>query len=171
MTARAPHTAVVMAGGRRTRLAPYTVAFPKPLMPIGDMPILELLVRQLKLHGVQRLVLAVGHLAPLIEAYFGDGRKWDISIEYSTEVSPLGTAGPLALVADLDATFLVTNGDLLTDLDFARFAQAHADSKSQATIGVHRRSVEISLGVIETNVFFMIRRPPGSTLFPYPTLF
>ena len=101
--------AVILAGGRGTRLAPYTTVFPKPLMPIGDVPILEIEIRQLKKHGFTRIVLAVGHLAGLIEAYFGDGSKWGVEITYSREEGPLGTAGPLALVDDPDENFLVMN--------------------------------------------------------------
>ena len=110
--------AVVLAGGRGTRLAPYTTVLPKPLMPVGDMPILEILIRQLRRAGIGRITLAVGHLAALLEAYFGDGARLDVSLDYSYEDEPAGTAGPLALVDGLDTTFLVMNGDLLTTIDF-----------------------------------------------------
>src|SRR5512140_2812428 len=98
--------AVVLAGGRGTRLAPYTYVLPKPLMPIGEMPILEVMLRQMKRAGIHDVVLTVGHLASLLRAYFGDGRAWDMCIEYSAENMPLGTAGPLALVTGLEDTFL-----------------------------------------------------------------
>jgi NDP-sugar pyrophosphorylase family protein len=140
-----------MAGGKGTRLAPYTISFPKPLMPIGDMPILELLIRQLRRDGVRRIVLAVGHLASLLMAYFGDGSKFGVSIEYALEPEPLGTAGPLSLVAGLNDTFLVMNGDLLTDLDFSKLSAAHRKSGSMATVGLYRRSVQVDLGVVEMN--------------------
>src|SRR5512133_1145814 len=104
--------AVVLAGGRGTRLAPYTHILPKPLMPIGDMPILEVLLRQMKRAGVEDVVLTVGHLASLLQAFFGDGHQWGLNIEYSYEQAPLGTAGPIALVTGLDDTFMVTNGDV-----------------------------------------------------------
>ena len=131
--------AVILAGGRGTRLAPYTTVLPKPLMPVGDAPILELLIRRLAAAGVSEVTLAVGHLAALIMAYFGDGSTWSVDISYSTEPEPLGTAGPLKLVAGLDDTFLVLNGDLLTDLDFAALIAAHRASEAPATVGIYRR--------------------------------
>ena len=91
--------AVVLAGGRGTRLAPYTTVLPKPLMPVGDMPILEILIRRLRRAGIRRITLAVGHLAALLEAYFGDGSRFGVSLDYSYEDEPAGTAGPLALRA------------------------------------------------------------------------
>ncbi len=108
--------AIILAGGKGTRLAPYTVAFPKPLMPLGDVPILEIVVRQLRHFGFERVTMAVGHLSELIEAFFGDGSKFGLRIDYSREDRPLGTAGPLRRIADLPDHFLVMNGDLLTDL-------------------------------------------------------
>jgi len=103
---------IILAGGRGTRLAPYTTIFPKPLLPIGDVPILDVVIRQLARHGVQQLTLAVGHLAELLMAYFADGRKYGIELSYAREVEPLGTAGPLASIPGLDETFLVMNGTL-----------------------------------------------------------
>jgi len=147
-----------MAGGKGTRLAPYTVSFPKPLMPIGDMPILELLIRRLERIGVTHVVLAVGHLASLLMAYFGDGAPLGVQIDYSLEKEPLGTAGPLGLIRGLDETFFVMNGDLLTDLDFTGLAETHRESGGAATIGVYRRSVKIDLGVIETDAHGNVSR-------------
>jgi len=141
--------AVILAGGRGTRLAPYTTVLPKPLMPVGDAPILELLIRRLAAAGVSEVTLAVGHLAALIMAYFGDGSTWSVDISYSTEPEPLGTAGPLKLVAGLDDTFLVLNGDLLTDLDFAALIAAHRASEAPATVGIYRRDVRFDLGVVD----------------------
>lgn len=141
--------AIILAGGRGTRLAPYTTILPKPLMPIGDMPILELLIRQLRRRGVLRITLAVGHLAPLIMAYFGRGERFEVDIEYSVEETPLGTAGPLGLIQGLDETFLVLNGDLLTDLDFTTMVDDHCSSGAAATVGVYGREVTIDLGVVE----------------------
>ena len=147
-----PARAVIMAGGRGTRLEPYTVTFPKPLMPLGDMPILELLIRRLKRVGVKRIDLAVGHLSYLIETYFGDGQKLGVTIEYSREQEPLGTAGPLSLIEDLNQPFLVMNGDLLTDLDFTALAASHEKAAAIASIGLYRRSVRSDFGVIERDV-------------------
>src|SRR3972149_1122274 len=120
--------AVVLAGGKGARLAPYTKILPKPLMPIGDMPILEVLLRQMKRAGVDEVVLTVGHLAQLLQAFFLDGSQWGLRIRYSYENQPLGTAGPISLIEGLDEPFLVTNGDVLTTLDLAelvRFHRAH----------------------------------------------
>src|SRR5512147_2293813 len=108
--------AVILAGGKGTRLAPYTTILPKPLMPIGDMPILEIVIRQLVRHGFDDLTLAVGHLAELLMAYCGNGGKFGAKVDYSREENPLGTAGPIALVPNLNETFLVMNGDLLTTI-------------------------------------------------------
>jgi NDP-sugar pyrophosphorylase family protein len=142
---------VLLAGGRGTRLAPYTAVLPKPLLPIDDLPVLEILLRQLHASGVRDVVLAVGHLAPLLEAYFGDGSRWNLNIRYSLETEPLGTAGPLGLVGGLTRTFLVMNGDLLTTLDHAKLVAFHRAQAADATVGVFRRKVNIELGVITTD--------------------
>lgn len=141
--------AVILAGGKGTRLAPYTTILPKPLMPIGDMPILEVLLRQMKRAGVNHIVLTVGHLASLLRAYFGDGRQLDLDITYSFEKKPLGTAGPLAAVSDLDKTFLVTNGDVLTTLNLKKLIAFHKQKGGIATIATHQRDVKLDLGVIQ----------------------
>jgi NDP-sugar pyrophosphorylase family protein len=141
--------AVILAGGRGTRLAPYTVAFPKPLMPIGDVPILEIVVRQLKHYGFTRITMAVGHLFQLVQAYFGDGSRFGVAIDYSREERPLGTAGPLRLIRDLEEQFLVMNGDLLTDLDYGELMRRHRMQGNDATIGVYQKEVKIDLGVLE----------------------
>jgi NDP-mannose synthase len=155
--------AVVLVGGRGTRLGPYTAVLPKPLVPIGDMPVLEILVHRLRASGIRRIVMAVGHLASLIRAYFGDGERFGVSIEYSVEPEPLGTAGPLSLVSNLSDPFLVVNGDLLTDLDFDAMVCAHRVSAALATIGLYAREERIELGVIETddanNVTAYIEKP------------
>ena len=109
--------AVILAGGKGTRLAPYTKILPKPLMPIGDMPILEILLRQMQRSGVDEAILTVGHLAELLRAFFNDGSQLGLKLSYSYEDQPLGTAGPLAMLDGLDETFLVSNGDVLTTLD------------------------------------------------------
>lgn len=143
--------AIILAGGKGTRLAPYTTVFPKPLMPIGDMPILEIVIRQLKKHGFTKIVLAVGHLSGLIEAYFGDGSKWGVKITYSREDEPLGTAGPLALIDDLEDNFLVMNGDLLTNIDYSDLMRHHLESGALSTVSMYTKDVPISLGVLELN--------------------
>jgi len=143
--------AIVLAGGRGTRLAPYTTVLPKPLMPIGDMPILEILLRQLRRAGIRHVTLAVGHLAALLEAYFGDGSRLGISLDYSYEDEPAGTAGPLALLDDLDDTFLVMNGDLLTSIDFLDLLGSHRARGAAITVGLFEKQVPLDLGVVETS--------------------
>lgn len=143
--------AVILAGGKGARLAPYTKILPKPLMPIGDMPILEILLRQLKRYGVDEVIITVGHLAQLLEVFFQDGERLGLKIHYSYEDQPLGTAGPLSLVSGLDDTFLVANGDVLTTLDFAALVEDHRQSGAIATIAMHQRQVKVDLGVIQCN--------------------
>lgn len=140
--------AVVLAGGKGTRLAPYTYILPKPLMPIGDLPILEVLLRQMKRAGIDEVVLSVGHMAALLQAYFQDGSRWGVHIHYSYEETPLGTAGPLALLKDMTDTFLVCNGDVLTTLALSELIQFHRDQSATATIAMHQRRVRIDYGVI-----------------------
>jgi NDP-mannose synthase len=142
---------VVLAGGKGTRLAPYTHILPKPLMPIGDMPILEILIRQMKACGIDQVVLTVGHLSELIRTFFGCGERLGVDITYSYEECPLGTAGPLALIDGLTETFLVCNGDVLTDLDINRLVDFHHASGGAATIAMYARQVKIDLGVIHLN--------------------
>jgi NDP-sugar pyrophosphorylase family protein len=144
--------AVVLAGGKGTRLAPYTKILPKPLMPIGDMPILEILLRQMHTAGVREVFLTVGHLAELLRTFFQDGDRLGLRIHYSFEEQPLGTAGPLSLIAEhLTDTFLVTNGDVLTTLDIRELVEAHRKSGAIATIASHMRQVKIDLGVLQMN--------------------
>ena len=141
--------AVVLAGGKGTRLAPYTKIFPKPLMPIGDMPILEVLLRQMRRAGVTDVTLTVNHLAEMMRLFFQDGSRLGLNIEYSTEDFPLGTAGPLSLLDDLNDTFLVTNGDVLTTLDLSDLIAHHQRQKGIATIATYARTVKVDLGVIQ----------------------
>ncbi len=141
--------AVILAGGRGTRLAPYTTILPKPLMPVGDVPILEIVLRQLRAAGVRKASIAVGYLHELLRAYFGGGEKVGLSLDYSLEDQPLGTAGPLALVPNLTDTFLVMNGDLLTTIDYRALVQRHRESGATATIAVFSRSIPIDLGIVE----------------------
>ena len=143
--------AVVLAGGKGARLAPYTKILPKPLMPIDDMPILEILLRQMKRNGVDEVILTVGHLSQLLRAFFQDGKQLGLKIGYSFEQKPLGTAGPLSLVKGLDDSFLVTNGDVLTTIDFKALVESHRKTGAVATIASHARKVKIDLGVILFN--------------------
>jgi NDP-sugar pyrophosphorylase family protein len=141
--------AIVLAGGLGTRLLPYTTVLPKPLMPVGDRPVLDIVVRQLKRDGFDRVTIATGHLAELIEAFFGDGSRHGVAIDYFREDEPLGTVGALALIAGLaDEDFLVMNGDVLTDLDYARLMEQHRASDALVTIAAHRRTIRVSLGVM-----------------------
>jgi len=135
--------AVILAGGRGTRLAPYTTILPKPLMPIGDKPILDIVIRQLRYYGFTDITLAVGYLAELLVAYFGDGDRFGVTIRYSREEQPLGIAGPIALVDGLDEPFLVMNGDVLTTLNFSELMAFHRSSGAIATIATYPRSVKI----------------------------
>ena len=143
--------AVILAGGKGKRLAPYTTVLPKPLMPIGDMPILEVVLRQLKRHGCDEATMAVGHLAELLMAFFGDGGKLGMTINYSIEDKPLGTAGPLSLIKSLDDHFIVMNGDILTDIDFSDLYRHHRECGALATIATYQRTVQIDFGVLETD--------------------
>lgn len=143
--------AVILAGGKGTRLAPYTKILPKPLMPIGDMPVLEVLIRQLAMAGVDEVIVTVGHLAELLRAFFNDGQNFGVKIRYSYEDEPLGTAGPLSLVDCLEDTFLVLNGDVLTTLRVAELVKFHKEQGAMATIAMHRRQVKVDLGVIQCN--------------------
>lgn len=142
--------AVIMAGGKGTRLHPYSALFPKPLMPLGDMPVLELLLRRMQRAGVTDVILAVNHLRHLIEAFFGDGSKLGVRIRYCDEDKPLGTAGALGNMLDqLDENFFVSNGDLLTSMDLRAMAHQHLDMHSDASIGVFERENKIDFGLIE----------------------
>lgn len=142
--------AVILAGGKGTRLRPYTTAFPKPLVPIIDKPILEIVIKRLIKYGITDITIAVGHLAELIKAYFTNGKKYDTNIKYSHEKKPLGTIGALSLVEDeLTETFLVMNGDVLSDIDYHKLIENHKKSGSIATIAITKRSVDIDFGVAD----------------------
>ena len=141
--------AIILAGGKGTRLAPYTTVFPKPLMPINDHPILEIVIRQLASHGFNDVTIAVGHLAELIEVFLGDGKKFGVTIEYSREEKPLGTAAPLSLIKNLPETFLVMNGDVLTTLDYKKLVKYHGENKGMVTVAMHQKEINIDLGVME----------------------
>lgn len=143
--------AVILSGGKGKRLRPYTVVLPKPLMPVGEYPILEVIIRQLALQGFDQITLAVNHQAELIKAFFGDGSKWNIPINYSLEDEPLGTMGPLKLIHSLPEHVLVMNGDILTDLPFGDFFDSHVNNGSAFTICSHERVEKIDYGVLDTD--------------------
>jgi len=139
---------VILAGGKGTRLKPYTTTLPKPLVPLGDMAVMEVVLHQLVRAGCDRATVAVGHLSQLIMAYFGDGSRWGIDLDYSTEEIPLGTVGPLKRMKDLPEAFLVLNGDVLTDLDFGAFYAAHVASGALGTVATYEREVKIDFGLL-----------------------
>ncbi|MCG3199468.1 MAG: NTP transferase domain-containing protein [Candidatus Omnitrophica bacterium] len=142
--------AVILAGGKGSRLQPYTTVLPKPLMPVGDMPILEIILRQLAKAGCRTVFLTVGRALPLFRAVFAEGERLGLKIRYALEEEPLGTAGPIAsLVDDLEEDFLVMNGDLLTTLDYRRFFEFHREQGCAATLAAHERSSLIDFGVLE----------------------
>jgi NDP-sugar pyrophosphorylase family protein len=141
--------AVVLAGGKGTRLRPYTTVLPKPLMPVGDRPILDIVVRQLRTAGFERITMATGYLAELIEVFFRDGDNYGVPIDYFREQEPLGTVGALSMIDGLDGgDFLVMNGDVLTDIDYAALLEEHTASGAAATIATKTRDVRIQLGVL-----------------------
>lgn len=141
--------AVILAGGKGTRLRPYTVIMPKPLVPVGDRAILEILIGRLKKYGATELTLCINHLAKLVMAYFGDGSKWGVKIKYSMEHKPLSTVAPIKLIKDLPENFLVMNGDLLTDLDFEKLYIYHLKNKALITVATYKRAAKIDFGIID----------------------
>lgn len=143
--------AIILAGGKGTRLAPYTAVLPKPLMPVDDRPILEIVIHQLVRHGITEIVISVGYLAELLEAYFRDGSRFGVPISYAREPHPLGTAGPLAMIDGLDETFLMMNGDVLTTIDYRHLIDYHRDKEGLLTIAMHTKQEKIDLGVMHIN--------------------
>ena len=145
--------AVILAGGKGTRLLPFTVNFPKPLVPLGNTPVLEVLINRFIQFHITDITLTVGYLAELVKAYF-DRRKClhdKICLSYVDEQEPTGTAGSLAMVPGLDKTFLVCNGDLLTNLDFDDLVAFHRQQGAVLTIATQHRQVKVDLGVLEFN--------------------
>lgn len=141
--------AVILAGGKGTRLKPYTISLPKPLVPIGDMPILEIIIRKLAKADFRHITITVNHMADIIRAFCGDGSKWDVKIDYSLEDRPLSTMGPLKLINDLPEDFLVMNGDVSTDLDLREFYDEHVSKSSLFTISAYSREQKVDYGVLE----------------------
>lgn len=144
--------AIVLVGGKGERLYPYSATLPKPLLPLGEMPVLEILLRHLRRHGIAEVVLAVSHLGHLVQAYFGDGGQLGIRLFYSHELKPLGTAGPIAAVLDrMDEDFLVANGDLLTTMDISTLTAAHKRGAADVTIGVYEKEWKTDFGLIDAD--------------------
>jgi NDP-mannose synthase len=141
--------AVILAGGQGTRLRPYTAVLPKPLLPVGDRPVLDIVMRQLHASGFEHVTLAVGYMYELIEAVMNHRNTHGVSIDYVRESEPLGTVGPLAQIEGLDEPFLMMNGDVLTDLDYGKFLADHVASGATATIAATTRHVDVTLGVLE----------------------
>ena len=141
--------AIILAGGKGTRLKPYTAVFPKPLVPVGEVPILEVIIRQLATNGFTHITIALNHLAEIIKAFFGDGSKWGIKIDYSLEDKPLNTMGPLKLISDLPNNFLVMNGDVLTDLNYAELYDDHVAQENLFTISAYERQQKVDFGVLD----------------------
>lgn len=141
--------AIILAGGKGTRLLPYTVVLPKPLMPIGELPILEVIVRQLVRYGFDHVTLAVNHQAEIIRAFFQDGEKWGVKIDYSLEDKPLSTMAPLRLIHDLPENFMVMNGDILSDLNYSELFEEHVSKTSIFTVSAYMREQKLDYGVLE----------------------
>lgn len=144
---------VILAGGKGVRLRPFTVNFPKPLVPLGDTPIIEVLIERLLAFGIKDITLTLGHLADLMRAYFS--HRCDLTrrfnLQYVEEREPTGTAGSLSMIPGLDDTFLVMNGDLLTDLDVRELLRFHREQGATLTIAAHQRRIKIDLGVLKVD--------------------
>ena len=150
--------AVIQSGGKGTRLRPYTMVLPKPLMPVGSKPVLELLLQWLRRNGTRDAYITTGHLGHLIRSFCGDGRQWDLRITYTEETQPLGTVGALSLLHnELDSTFFVVNGDVLTDLNLNAFAAFHRQHGGPLTIATVRRSIQMDFGIIEDHGSRVVR--------------
>lgn len=142
--------AIILAGGKGTRLLPYTEQVPKPLIRIGeDKTILDILIQQLVNQGFTHITLAVNHLAGMIIEYIGDGSRWGIQIDYSHETTPLHTIGPITLIKDLPPDFLVINGDTLTDMDYGSFLREHVKRGNPVSIAFQKREIKMEFGVVE----------------------
>jgi NDP-sugar pyrophosphorylase family protein len=143
---------VIQCGGKGARLRPYTMILPKPLMPVGSRPVLELVLRWLRRNGMQDVYITTGYLGDLIRTVCADGQQWDMRLKYTEEKEPLGTIGPLSMLRDqLSSTFLVLNGDVLTDLNLNAFATFHRQQGSALTIATATRTIKMDFGLIEEN--------------------
>lgn len=143
--------AIILAGGLGSRLKPYTMSIPKPLLPVGDMPIIEVLLTQLANKGFTKIYICLGYMASIFQMSLGDGSKFGLSIEYIFEATPLGTAGALRMIKTTAEHVLIMNGDLLTNFDFMDFFNQHVQNKAAASIGVSSRKVFIDYGVVKTD--------------------
>jgi NDP-mannose synthase len=143
--------AIILAGGMGTRLKPYTVSLPKPLIPIGETPILEVIIQQLVKSGFDHITITINHMADIIKAFFGNGSKWNVKIDYSMEDIPLSTMGPLKLINDLPENFLIMNGDVLTNLDYEEFFNWHIQSKNIFSISSFNRQHKNDYGVLKVD--------------------
>jgi NDP-mannose synthase len=159
--------AVILAGGKGTRLKPFTATIPKPLLPLGDVPILEIVLQQLAKAGCTRVVITLGHLAHLFHAVIGDGSRWGMHIDYFREEAPLGTAGSLRLIEGLEDDFLVMNGDLLTTLNYREIFHKHVSMGAWGTIALHRREVVIDYGVIHADEQGLLKEYIEKPTIPY----
>jgi NDP-sugar pyrophosphorylase family protein len=156
----------ILAGGRGVRLRPYTTAFPKPLVPIGEeYAILDIILQQLRVQGFTRITLAIGHLGSLIRAFVGDGSRWNLEVDYSEEERPLYTIGPVLNFLDrLPEHFIVMNGDVLTDLNYAELLRYHIESRAPLTVATYERNVKIDFGTLETQGNHIVRFQEKPTL-------
>ncbi len=142
--------AVIQAGGQGTRLRPYTMILPKPLMPLGGVPVIEVMLKWLRRNGTEQAYITTGYLGHLIKALCGDGSQWNMNIDYSIEPEPLGTVGALTLLKQqLTETFYVMNGDLLTDLDLHAFRDFHRQHGGMLSVATTLKTVKVDLGVLE----------------------
>ncbi len=143
--------AVIMAGGLGQRLRPFTQVIPKPLLPVGEQSVLEIIVQALSQQGFNEIFLALNYQSGLFEAFFGDGSKWGVRISYTKEEQPLGTAGPLKLIENrLTESFLVINGDILTNLDFTKLVDFHRENESMLTVCTKEIHMPLHYGVVHS---------------------
>lgn len=159
--------ALILAGGKGTRLLPYTAVLPKPLMPIDEIPILEIIIRQLKKYDIKEIFISVGYLAGLIETFFGNGDRFGVKIIYSMETEPLGTAGPIALIPDFKSSLLVMNGDVLTSLNFRDLISYHEEQHAKMTIGMTTQSYQNPLGYVEHDEHDLITKYVEKPVYQY----
>jgi len=155
--------AVIQAGGKGTRLRPYTFVLPKPLMPVGDLPVIEMLLKWLRRWGIKKTYITIGYLGHLIRALCDDGKQWDMEIRYSEEKEPMGTVGALHLLkSQLNETFLTVNGDLITDIDLRAFRNFHKKHGGLLSVAVTEKNIKVDLGVLESreNVMTGFREKP-----------